>query len=105
MAKNQHTNYDKRDANALLRSSILDAIMAAPGTRFDSAEDVSGFFARELDHVSPTMSSTPSSPLSPCSPFPARLTPALRPSPTTLTTSAVWQRSSATTPPTCPALT
>lgn len=51
MAKNQHTNYDKRDASALLRSSIPDAIMAAPGTRFDSAEDVSVFFARELDHV------------------------------------------------------
>ena len=51
MAKKKHFNYDSRDAKALLWSSIPDAIMTAPGTRFDSAEDVSVFFARELDHV------------------------------------------------------
>lgn len=51
MAKNQHTSYDRQDADALLRSSIPNAIMASPGTRFDTAEEASVFFARELDHV------------------------------------------------------
>ncbi len=51
MAKNKHTQYDKRDAQALMQSAIPGAIMASEGTRFDSAEDASVFFARELDYV------------------------------------------------------
>jgi len=52
MAKSKkHMNYDKADAKALLKSAIPTAILNSPGTRFDSAEDASVFFARELDHV------------------------------------------------------
>ena len=47
----KHMNYDKRDAQTLLRSAIPAAIMASEGTRFDSAEDASVFFARELDYI------------------------------------------------------
>jgi len=47
----QHTNYDSTEMKALKNSAIPAAIMASEGTRFDSAEDASVFFARELDHV------------------------------------------------------
>lgn len=49
MAK--HTHYDSAEAKALKNSAIPAAIMASEGTRFDSAEDASVFFARELDHI------------------------------------------------------
>ena len=48
---NKHTHYDSKEMKVLLASAIPDAIMASEGTRFDSAEDASVFFARELDHV------------------------------------------------------
>ena len=51
MARKQHTNYDKMDAKALMQSAIPSAIMASEQTRFDSAEEASVFFARELDYV------------------------------------------------------
>lgn len=47
----QHTNFDHGEMLALRGSSIPAAIMASPGARFDSVEDASVFFARELDHV------------------------------------------------------
>ena len=43
--------YDRTEAQALLNSAIPAAIMASAATHFDSAEDASVFFARELDHV------------------------------------------------------
>ena len=51
MAKNKHYHYDSAEARALKNSAIPTAIMASEGTRFDSAEDASVFFARELDYV------------------------------------------------------
>ena len=48
---NKHTNYDQRDMQALLQSAIPAAIMASSGAHFDSAEDASVFFARELDYI------------------------------------------------------
>lgn len=51
MAKNKHTHYDSTEAKMLLASAIPAAIMASEGTHFDSAEDASVFFARELDFV------------------------------------------------------
>ena len=51
MAKTKHLHYDSAEMLTLKRSSIPAAIMASEGTRFDSAEDASVFFARELDHV------------------------------------------------------
>ena len=51
MAKTKHTHYDSKEAKTLRNSSIPAAIMASEGTRFDSAEDASVFFARELDYV------------------------------------------------------
>lgn len=47
----KHNNYDSAEFKALLNSAIPAAIMASEGTRFDSAEEASVFFARELDHV------------------------------------------------------
>ena len=47
----KHTHYDSTEMRALKNSAIPAAIMASPGTRFDSAEDAYMFFARELDHV------------------------------------------------------
>lgn len=47
----KHTHYDAAEQKALLNSPIPAAIMASAGTHFDSAEDASVFFARELDHV------------------------------------------------------
>lgn len=47
----KHTHYDRAEARTLKGSTIPAAIMASEGTRFDSAEDASVFFARELDYV------------------------------------------------------
>ena len=47
----KHTHYDSREMEALLKSSIPAAICTSEGVRFDSAEDASVFFARELDYV------------------------------------------------------
>ncbi len=49
MAK--HTNFDKRDYKALRNSGVPAFVMASKGTRFDSEEAASVFFARELDYV------------------------------------------------------
>lgn len=49
--KTQHTHYDSTELKTLIGSAIPAAIMASEGTRFDSAEDASVFFARELDHI------------------------------------------------------
>ena len=51
MAKIKHLHYDSAEMRTLKQSSIPAAIMASEGTHFDSAEDASVFFARELDHV------------------------------------------------------
>ena len=50
MAK-KHTEYNSMDMKALRESAIPAAVMASEGTRFDSAEEASVFFARELDHI------------------------------------------------------
>lgn len=47
----KHTHFDSVEMRTLRDSAIPAAIMASPGTRFDSAEEASVFFARELDHV------------------------------------------------------
>lgn len=47
----KHTHFDSKEANILNGSAVIDAILASDGARFDSAEDASIFFARELDHV------------------------------------------------------
>lgn len=44
------TNYDARDAKAILNSNIPSGLVN-DAMRFDSAEDASVFFARELDQV------------------------------------------------------
>jgi len=51
MARKQHTHYDKAEARTFRNSAIPAAVMASAGTRFDSAEEASVFFARELDYV------------------------------------------------------
>lgn len=51
MAKTKHTHYDSAEARTLKASAIPAAILASEGTRFDSADEASVFFARELDHV------------------------------------------------------
>lgn len=51
MATKKRTNYDSLDFKALRNSTIPEAVMASKGTRFDSADDASVFFARELDAV------------------------------------------------------
>lgn len=51
MANTKHTHYDSAEAKTLIESAIPSAIMASAGTRFDSAEEASVFFARELDYV------------------------------------------------------
>lgn len=48
---NKHRSYEKDEARALRDSGIAKAIIASEGTRFDSAEEASVFFARELDFV------------------------------------------------------
>lgn len=47
----KHTHYDRADARAIRESGIATAVMASGGTHFDSTEDASVFFARELDFV------------------------------------------------------
>lgn len=47
----RHTHFDSKDVKTLRGSSVVDAILASEGTRFDGAEDASVFFARELDYV------------------------------------------------------
>ena len=51
MAKTKHTHYDAAEARILRNDAIISAVMASDGARFDSAEDASVFFARELDYV------------------------------------------------------
>ena len=51
MARKKHFHYDRADARTLKASAIPSAIMASKGTRFDSVDDASVFFARELDYV------------------------------------------------------
>lgn len=45
----KHTHYDSSEARTLRNSGILGALMTT--SRYDSAEDASVFFARELDHI------------------------------------------------------
>lgn len=47
----KHIHYDSKDVKTLRSSSVIDAILASEGTRFDGTEDASVFFARELDYV------------------------------------------------------
>lgn len=47
----KHMHYDNAEMKTLLNSTIPAAIMTSERTNFDSAEDASVFFARELDHV------------------------------------------------------
>ena len=51
MAKKRHMNYDAADLKALRNSGIPAAIMTSEGVRFDSEDDASVFFARELDYI------------------------------------------------------
>ena len=44
-------NYSKNDYDALMKSNIPAALSGVEGMRFDSAEDASVFFARELDYI------------------------------------------------------
>jgi hypothetical protein len=44
-------DYNRKEAKTLRESAIPAAVMASEGTRFDSEDDASVFFARELDHV------------------------------------------------------
>ncbi len=44
-------SYDKADAQALLNSPVIPQVVAGENYRFDSAEDASIFFARQLDYV------------------------------------------------------
>ena len=45
------TGYDAADVAALRASNITPALVGSPQCRFDSAEDASIFFARELDYI------------------------------------------------------
>ncbi len=47
----KHTHYDSKDMKTLRGSTVVNAILASEGTRFDSADEASVFFARELDFV------------------------------------------------------
>ena len=53
MAKTKHTNYSKADARAFYNSALPNMLMeqTTGAYRFDSAEQASVFFARELDAV------------------------------------------------------
>lgn len=44
-------DYNRKEAKTLRESAIPAAVMASEGTRFDSEDDASVFFARELDHI------------------------------------------------------
>lgn len=46
-----HKSYNKGDAKAIRDSGIAEMIRSSEGVRFDSAEEASVFFARELDFV------------------------------------------------------
>lgn len=49
MAKTKrHIHYDKAEARTLSRSALPRAIMASPGTHFDSAEEASVFLPVSL---------------------------------------------------------
>jgi len=45
------SSFDRADYDGLMKSNIPAALAGANGMRFDSAEDASVFFARELDYV------------------------------------------------------
>lgn len=47
----KHKRYNKNEAKVIRNSGIAEAVRASEGTRFDSAEEASVFFARELDYV------------------------------------------------------
>lgn len=47
----KHMHYDSTELKTLRNSAIPAAILASEGTRFDSVEEASVFFARELDHI------------------------------------------------------
>ena len=96
MAK-KHMNYDKADARALKGSAIPAAIMASGGTRFDSADDASVFFARELDYVKSQSYDVEYPELSALSLFPIS-----NEDDPGATISRVLRRSSITTAPICP---
>lgn len=49
--KTKHLNYSKAEARLLRNDPIINAVMVSDSTHFDSADDASVFFARELDHV------------------------------------------------------
>lgn len=51
MSKKTHTRYDGADYAALMQSNIPAALTGTEGLHFDSAEDASVFFARELDFI------------------------------------------------------
>lgn len=48
---NQSTRFDRADFEALQKSNIPAALTGTPAMNFDSAEDASVFFARELDYI------------------------------------------------------
>lgn len=45
------TGYDRADYNALAGSNLIHALVEGKQMRFDSVEDASVFFARELDYI------------------------------------------------------
>lgn len=45
------SSYDRADYQALMGSTIPSALVGVQGLRFDSMEDASVFFARELDYI------------------------------------------------------
>ena len=94
MAKLNHTHYDSAEARTLKNSAIPAAVMASDATHFDSADDASIFFARELDYVKSQSYDVEYPELRLClfSLSHPRLTPVLRPSPTTPTIRQVWRR-------------
>ena len=51
MNKQKHTNYDQADFRTLKNSELMESIHGMESMRFDTADDASVFFARELDHI------------------------------------------------------
>lgn len=49
--KATHKGYSREDYEALMRSDITTGLSSTDGMRFDSTEDASLFFARELDYI------------------------------------------------------
>lgn len=47
----KHRSYNKNEAKILRDSGLAEMIRSSEGTRFDSADEASVFFARELDYV------------------------------------------------------